>query len=444
MKKSFLVLTIMLMAGLFLLSALFVGGQEIPAGIDLVTPERIGNPNGKIRLVWSPQQVYSPFSDIAPRIAYLRERLEEWTRAHPNVRIEPVVWGGDNAAFEAKLAADAAIGRAPDAVQMSDNPLYNRWLKPLDAFISKEELDDFFSWTHTIMIDPEDGKLKRIKFNTGTGGLWYRRDLMPEPPRSWDEVIEIGKRLQAQGFEHGFWQPTRQASTLYHMIFPMWSSQGYQLYDENERPTFGDNPEERAAMIEIFSVFKRLVDEGLMPLEVLELTNVMDSATEMDRGRTPFFAGSMWASQLAQVMPEEELDNWALTHYPQLTADAPRSAAAGGWNYGFFAQTPEKLELAVDLILHLYAGREGNAGWNEAGGYPPTRKSVYANYPAFGSRNFQELSVILAVAKPFPSSTTRNIMVTESRNALEAMLLGQLTAEEAVDKFWQDTLNQLD
>ena len=447
MRKTLFVSVIMLIVGLIIPLTLFATGQEdeamtIPEGVDLVTPERIGNPNAQITLVWSPQQVYSPFSDIEARTSYLREKLEEWTRAHPNVKIEPVVWGGDNAAFEAKLATDAAAGRAPDAVQISDNPVYNQWLQPLDAYLPEGELDDFFAWTHEIMIDPKDGKIKRIKFNTGTGGLWYRRDLIPEPPRSWGELIEIGKQMQSEGFADSIWAPTRQAATLYHLIFPMWSAQGREWYDESGRPTFGDNPEDKEAMVEIFAVYKRLVDEGLMPLDVLELANNMDAATEMARGRMAVYLGNMWTSQLNEVMSEEEVDNWALAHYPQLTADAPRSAAAGGWNYGFFAQDPEKLELAVDLIMHLYASADGMAGWCEAGGYPPSRESVYG-YPAFQSRFYQELSTVLGSAKPWPSNTTMTIMVTESRNAMEAMLLGQLTPEEAVDSFWEDTLDQL-
>ena len=443
MTKRFYTTSIVALIALFLPLALFATGEAegamtIPEGIDLVTPERIGNPNAEITLVWSPQQVYGPFSDIEARTSYLREKLEEWTRAHPNVKIEPVIWGGDAATFYAKLAAEAASGRAPDAVQMPDLPIYNQWLQPIDEYI-RDELDDFFPWTHEIMIDPADGKIKRIKFNTGTGGLWYRRDLTPEPPRSFDELIEAAKQLQTQGMK----SPVGAVSQpLYHLIFPMWSSQGRAWYDDNEQPTFGDNSADRDAMIEIFSVYRTLIDEGLMSLNVLELANNMDWATEMGRGTVAFFLGNMWTSQLEQAMSAEEVDNWALTHYPQMTADAPRSAAAGGWNYGFFAKDPEKLELAADLVMHLYASADGMAGWCEAGGYPPSRASVY-EYPAFQSRFFQELSAVLAEAKPRPSSNTMTIMRTESRNAYEAMLLGQLTPEEAVDAFWEGTLDQL-
>ena len=447
MKKRFYLTAIVALAGMLLPLALFATAEAesamtIPEGIDLVTPERIGNPNAEITLVWSPQHGYGPFSDMEVRTSYLREKLEEWTRAHPNVKIEPIPWGGDANTFYAKLAAEAASGRAPDAVQMPDLPIYNQWLQPIDEFV-RDELDDFFPWTHEIMIDPADGKIKRIKFNTGTGGLWYRRDLVPEPPRSFDQLLQAAKHLQAEGMESPVLPSTQGGVTvLYHLIFPMWSSQERAWYDANERPTFGDNPADREAMIEVFSVYKKLIDEGLISPNVLDLANNMDRATEMATGNVAFFLGNMWTSQLEQTMSAEEVDNWALTHYPQMTADAPRSAAAGGWNYGFFSDSAEKLELAVDLVMNLYASADGMAGWCEAGGYPPSRASVY-EYPAFQSRFFQELSAVLAEAKPWPTSNTMTIMGKEALNAFEAMLLGQMTPEEAVDAFWEGTLDQL-
>ena len=85
-----------------------------------MTPERIGNPNAEITITWWPQQVYGPFSDIEMRTSYLIEKLEKWSREHPNVKIEPSPWGGEATTFYAKLAVDAASGRAPDAVQIPD------------------------------------------------------------------------------------------------------------------------------------------------------------------------------------------------------------------------------------------------------------------------------------------------------------------------------------
>ena len=93
----------------------------------------------------------SPTSRRAPRISG-----RSWKSGRGRTRTSrsnPWVWGGDANAFYAKLAAEAASGRAPDAVQMPDLPIYNQWLQPIDQYI-RDQLDDFFPWTHEIMIDP--------------------------------------------------------------------------------------------------------------------------------------------------------------------------------------------------------------------------------------------------------------------------------------------------
>ena len=56
------------------------------------------------------------------------------------------------------------------------------------------------------MIDPVDGKLKMLWFSGVTQGLWYRKDLIPNPPRLWDEAPEIGKQMQARGSSMGTWR----------------------------------------------------------------------------------------------------------------------------------------------------------------------------------------------------------------------------------------------
>ena len=40
-----------------------------------------------------------------------------------------------------------------------------------------------------------EGKLYAAPFNTNTQLLWYRKDLVPKPPRTWDEMIDQAERL---------------------------------------------------------------------------------------------------------------------------------------------------------------------------------------------------------------------------------------------------------
>lgn len=448
-----LMLGFLLMVGMMLPAALFAAGEgessaavELPEGIELVTPERIGNPNGAITLRWAVQQVYSPFSDIVARTDYLRERLEEWVRANPNVRIEPEVFGGDLAAWHAKVAAQAAAGRAPDAAQV-DGPNgaadFRHWLQPLDDYFSQEEIDDWMEWAlDSAMIDPADGKLKLLWFTGVTQGLWYRKDLIPNPPRSWDEALEIGKQMQAQGFKYGYMASLKAGYVTWNGVLPYYFSGGNRLVDDAGEPTFGLG-ENRDRMIEVFSFYRRAMDEGVMPPNDLGSTAGTDMAADMAANNTAMFQTSIILSHLKQAMTEEQLEQWAFTYHPQQDADGPRGQVVGGWSWGFFTDDPEKLELAVSLVDHLYTSKEGMAGWCEAGGYLPVRKSVYEEFPYFSDKWNSVFGMVMDAGRPRPGVPAYSVIDESLQQAFEAMVIGQMTPEEAVDAAWENTLQQL-
>ena len=53
-----------------------------------------------------------------------------------------------------------------------------------------------------------EGKLYAAPFNTNTQLLWYRKDLVTKPPKTWDEMIdEAGSWLEGSGHDRGPGQP---------------------------------------------------------------------------------------------------------------------------------------------------------------------------------------------------------------------------------------------
>ena len=44
-----------------------------------------------------------------------------------------------------------------------------------------------------------EGELYAAPFNTNTQLLWYRKDLVPKPPETWDEMIEMAEELPEAG-----------------------------------------------------------------------------------------------------------------------------------------------------------------------------------------------------------------------------------------------------
>ena len=44
-----------------------------------------------------------------------------------------------------------------------------------------------------------ENELYAAPFNTNTQLLWYRKDLVPKPPETWDEMIEVAEGLKEAG-----------------------------------------------------------------------------------------------------------------------------------------------------------------------------------------------------------------------------------------------------
>ena len=47
-----------------------------------------------------------------------------------------------------------------------------------------------------------NGQLVAAPFNSNTQLLWYRKDLVPDPPRTWDQMIRQAQELARQGKPH--------------------------------------------------------------------------------------------------------------------------------------------------------------------------------------------------------------------------------------------------
>src|SRR5690349_7964592 len=47
-----------------------------------------------------------------------------------------------------------------------------------------------------------NGQLYAVPYNTNTQLLWYRSDLVPNPPKTWDEMISDAENLAKQGKAH--------------------------------------------------------------------------------------------------------------------------------------------------------------------------------------------------------------------------------------------------
>lgn len=406
------------------------------ADFEWVTPDRVGDPNAPIVLTIALDATYSHQSTTQARVDYLVPKYEAWTRANPDVQLVFQPYTGNIPQDAARLLELAASGRAPDLAMVDGQlaPIFFPFLQPLDEYVPTEELDDWFSWAREGgMIDPADGSLKALWFTTNTVGLWYRQDLIPEPPRSWDEYIATALAMKEEGFTYGFMANGVGEQIPYGDVLPFFFSLGGALVDDSGTPIFGQEPN-RSIMIEALDFWRRAIEEGATDATILDIGTTPEAVALVSAESTPMLMAGSWLLPSIKEATDEE--QWNFTHLPQKDPNNP-AQVVGGWTWGVFTDDPAKQALAVDFVMDVYAGSEGMAGWCEAGGYSPVRESVYQDYPYFSEDRWQQaFSAAIAYGRTRPGVEAYPIMSEAIRNAFQQVILGVATPEAAVDEAW--------
>jgi len=153
-------------------------------------------------------QQAEPVELVVWRVFDEKRDLESIFRAYselnPNVRF--VFEGKDIATYEDDLLEALAAGSGPDIFSIHNDwlPRYRNKLQPAPPglFSLREYSESFIDVASQDLID-ETGAIYAVPFSVDTLSLFYNRDLLgsagiPEPPRTWEELISAVKKLNQQ------------------------------------------------------------------------------------------------------------------------------------------------------------------------------------------------------------------------------------------------------
>jgi len=215
-----------------------------------------------------------------------------------------------------------------------------------------------------------EDKLYAAPKNTNVQLLWYRSDLVPQPPRTWDEMIGMAQDLRGRGQPYRVITMGAQYEGLVVLYNTLVASAGGQIL----------NPEGTKAVFD---------DGAVRALEVLRnfatagITTASFSNTIEDQARLDFQTG-VGAFQL----------NWPFV-YPAMQEADPELAKKVKWARfpGVDANTPSRVTIGgVNLAVSRYS-RHPEESFEAAAclrdpehqkfsaindGVPPTIESVYA------------------------------------------------------------------
>ncbi len=404
----------------------------------LVTPIRVGNPDAKTTLtVWA-QQDYSHLASRPAIAQVFTDVFEDWARATPAVNLRVSVMPALEQ-HKAKLLLAASAGRLPDVASIDSFwlPLFldSGAVQPLDEFWPAEDRQDFLPFTITTLSD-KAGHVYGLWHETDCRLLYYRKDLVPQPPRSWTELLDVASRISREKKIAGYlYNAGRWEATVFDHLAMFWA-QGGALVDGAGRPTFGEG-ENRQRMVNLFAFLRDTIKTGASPRSVLASMDYQQLTSAAAAGDVAMFLGGNW--QLADLkanLTPEEFAKWDVAPIPQRDPSTS-STGTGGWIWVVFAKDPERRKAAVEFIRRVEAPANA-ARISEATGHLPVRRSVYQQFPTFREGWYARFGEIVASGQARPAVPMYPAISTELQLAIGYAVSGDRTPEQAVDDAYRN------
>jgi len=227
-----------------------------------------------------------------------------------------------------------------------------------------------------------EGGLYAAPFNTNTQLLWYRKDLVEQPPRTWDEMIDQAERLGPER------SGTIQVQANRYEGFMVWAnalieSAGAPILSGPETVALREGPTTRA-----LEVMGRLANSSAAPPS-LSTSDEDTSRLAFEAGDSAFMTNYTFAYASAQSEAPEIGRKMGFARFPRVDASRPSRPPLGGFNLAVSSYSKNK-DVAFDAAACL-AGRESQLTAVELDGLPPSRSDLYTNevvtkaYPGFAA-----------------------------------------------------------
>ncbi len=408
---------------------------------DLVTPIRIGRADAPLVISMWAQQEYSHLAAREDQAATFHQIFRDWAIAHPDIRVDISAMPALEL-HKAKLMMAAANGRLPDVASIDSFwvPLFmaGKHIQALDPFWPKADRDDFLPFTIDTLSDAA-GHVYGMWHGTDCRVLYYRKDLVPVPPKTWDELITMASRITKEKkisgylFNAGRWE----GSVFDHL--PMFWGQGGELVDENGAPVFG-LPPHREKMVRVLQFMRDAVVKGASPSSVLANNDYQQMSSAAIAGDVAMFLGGSWqVRELQPSLSKEQFALWDVAPVPQREAGVV-STGAGGWIWVSFAKEPAKQKAAAELIQFIESAK--NVGViSQLAHQLPARASVYRQFPYFREDHFHKrFGEWLALARARPAVLIYPAISEQLQLAIGYAVSGDKTPEAAVDGAWTAVL----
>ena len=308
----------------------------------------------------------------------------------------------------------------------------NGWLEKLDDVRSKL---DGVSLPGALESAQWKGHLWAIPYVTNAGFLYYRKDLVASPPKSWDELMSVGlQAAKGQGIAPFVGQGAKYEGFVVNYLEYMWAAGGNLFNKDTSKVLFNANGEAlKATQFMRQSLTAGFYAAGFNTMHEEEARITFQSGKAVIMRNWPYAVSLMNKTGDSKVVGKFDI-----APLPTFSGQGSVSAL-GGLNNSISAYSKNKAK-AKAFATFAATDPAAQRAIGEAS-EPPTLASVYKDLAA--DPVFKVLGQVLPDARPRPPVPKWNDISAAIQDQIFPAYNGEkdpAAAVEAVRKFLESTL----
>ena len=236
------------------------------------------------------------------------------------------------------------------------------WLLDLSDQWSSGERDAFL--TADLEAGIYNGHLYRIPAFTDAGLLYYRTDLIPSPPSTFEDLYRLASLTQREGLWGFVWQGKQYEGLVANFLEVLWGFGGDWITDD--RRVLLDAPEAFAALRFLLKTVNSISPPGVTTYTEEDTRSMFQS------GRAVFMRN--WFYVAAAIDQSITPVRGHVGFVPMVHAAGQSAATLGGWGFAISSRTPHP-EAASEFLKFMTAPEQLMA-LLETSGRVPARKNL--------------------------------------------------------------------
>jgi multiple sugar transport system substrate-binding protein len=343
--------------------------------------------------------------------------------AHPDIRIEYISgpWSTDerqNMYIRSFLAGDAFELVYMDVIWTAKFASHG-WLMPLEKWFSPEAREALFP--RDIEAGFYQGHFYRVPVRTDVGMLYDRKDLMPQPPGTWEEFETVCNRYGNPPERYCIvFQGMQYEGLVCNYLEYLWGAGGTPI--DTDQNVLLDKKENVSAL----AFMKKVIDRGWAPRSVITFQE-QQALEFFEQGKALMMRNWPYAWTILRRSPLE--GKVGIVPFIHQTGREP-AGTLGGWGLGISRTAPHPE--AAKKFIEFAVSEEAQKILHFRRGAVPARKSLFQDAEILKeSPHYKDLYEVLLKSRPRPIHPEYPRISSILQKHVSAVLVGIESPQEA-------------